>query len=91
MDELYGLEPVIEPGDDAATAGGASPGLQPRTVQCPYCGESFETMVDVSGGSTSYIEDCQVCCQPIELSLEVETDGTAHAGAVARLRVNRGD
>lgn len=90
MDELYGLEPVIEPGDGAADAG-ASPGLQPRTVQCPYCAESFETTVDVSGGSTSYIEDCQVCCQPIEFSLEVTDDGTEGGGARARLRVSRGD
>jgi len=89
VDELYGLEPVIEPGDYAAA--GASPALQPRTVQCPYCGESFETMVDLSGGSTSYIEDCQVCCQPIEFSVEVEDERTEDEGAVARVRVSRGD
>lgn len=88
VDEIYGLEPVIEPGDDAA---GASPGLQPRTVQCPFCGESFDTVVDLSSGSTSYIEDCQVCCQPIEFSLEVEEKGTEDEGAGARLRVSRGD
>ena len=88
VDELYGLEPVIEPGDDEAA--GVS-GVQPRTVQCPYCGESFETTVDVSAGSTSYIEDCQVCCQPIELSLEVADEGTEAGAAVARLRVGRGD
>lgn len=85
VDELYGLEPVIEPGD-GETAGDGSPGLQPRTVQCPYCGESFDTTIDVSAGSTSYIEDCQVCCQPIELSLEVSDEG-----AVATLRVGRSD
>jgi hypothetical protein len=83
VDELYGLEPVIEPGQDAAeSAGGAS--LQARTVQCPYCGESFETTLDLSSGSTSYIEDCQVCCQTIELTLQVE-------GTTARLRVGRSD
>lgn len=82
VDELYGLEPVIEPGQDAEGAGNVS--LQPRTVQCPYCGESFETTLDLSAGSTTYIEDCQVCCQPIEFTLEV-------AGTTARLRVGRGD
>lgn len=94
VDELYGLEPVIEPGDDAAADGGASPGLQPRTVQCPYCGESFDTMVDVSAGSTSYIEDFQVCCQPIEFRLEVSDEGTEETGegrAAATLHVSRGD
>lgn len=82
VDEVYGLEPVFEPGDGEG-AGGA-PGLQSRTVQCPYCGECFETVVDLSSGSTSYIEDCQVCCQPIEFSLEVADEGPA-------LRVARGD
>ena len=90
MDELYGLEPVIEPGDGDA-AGDSSPGLQSRTVQCPYCGESFDTVVDLSSGSTSYIEDCQVCCQPIEFSLEVADERAEDEGAAARLRVSRGD
>jgi len=85
VDRLYGLEPVIEPGDGAAAADGDTP-LQWRTVQCPYCGEPFDTAVDTSSGSTSYIEDCQVCCQPIEFRLEVAEDGTA-----ARLQVGRGD
>jgi hypothetical protein len=85
VEELYGLEPVIEPGDGEGARDG-SPGLQPRTVQCPYCGESFETAIDLSAGATSYIEDCQVCCQPIEFSVEVADDGT-----LARLRVSRGD
>ena len=91
VDEIYGLEPVIEPGDEAGAAGGSSPGVQSRTVQCPYCGESFDTVVDLSSGSTSYIEDCQVCCQPIEFSLEVEDGRTEDEGALARLRVSRGD
>ncbi|MGH8179811.1 MAG: CPXCG motif-containing cysteine-rich protein [Steroidobacteraceae bacterium] len=65
--------------------------MQSRTVQCPYCGESFDTAVDLSCGSTSYIEDCQVCCQPIEFALEVEGEGTDDEAAVARLRVSRGD
>lgn len=85
LDEIYGLEPVIEPGEGAAADPGAA-GLQPWTVQCPYCGESFATAVDPSSGSTSYIEDCQVCCQPIEFSLEVTDEGT-----VAAVRVGRDD
>jgi hypothetical protein len=70
IDALYGLEPVFEPG------AGASPGLaQFVTVQCPYCGEAFETAVDLSAGSFQYVEDCQVCCQPIELAGAVDEDG----------------
>jgi hypothetical protein len=79
IDALYGLEPVIEPSQEQAGTSGAEP-TQFRSVQCPYCGEPFETLVDTSGvdtsgGSTSYIEDCQVCCRPIEMQLEVGMDG----------------
>ena len=41
-------------------------------VQCPYCGEFFTTFVDLSAGNQDYIEDCQVCCQPIQMRLVVE-------------------
>jgi hypothetical protein len=70
VDEMYGLEPVFEPGgDEPAGLGGFV------TVQCPYCGEAFETAVDLSAGSFQYVADCQVCCQPIELAGEVDEDG----------------
>jgi hypothetical protein len=45
------------------------------TIQCPYCGESYETIVDPSAGSQRYIEDCAVCCRPIEIALRVGDDG----------------
>ena len=40
-----------------------------ETIHCPYCGESIEIQVDASAGEQAYIEDCQVCCRPIELQL----------------------
>lgn len=46
-----------------------------QSVQCPYCGETFETEIDVSGGSQEYIEDCYVCCRPIVFRIEVDADG----------------
>lgn len=78
IDALYGLEPVFEPGgpESSYPAGFV-------TVQCPYCGESFETAVDLSAGSFSYVEDCEVCCQPIELAGEVDDDGSL-AGLTTR-------
>jgi hypothetical protein len=42
---------------------------------CPYCCENIGTSVDLTDGSRSYIEDCQVCCQPIALSLQVDARG----------------
>jgi len=45
------------------------------TIHCPYCGEGYETVVDLSAGSQRYIEDCVVCCRPIEIALRVGDDG----------------
>ncbi|HMI36603.1 MAG TPA: CPXCG motif-containing cysteine-rich protein [Steroidobacteraceae bacterium] len=75
IDERYGLEPVFEPG--ALSADGAEPGDSTIVVQveCPYCGEPFTTVLDLSAGSASYIEDCQVCCRPIEFSFVAGVDG----------------
>jgi hypothetical protein len=44
-------------------------------IHCPYCGEGFETVVDPSAGSQSYVEDCAVCCRPIEVALSVDDEG----------------
>jgi hypothetical protein len=45
------------------------------SVQCPYCGESLELWVDLSGGaSQKYVEDCAVCCKPMEVFVTVEDD-----------------
>jgi len=40
---------------------------------CPYCGESFSTLIDISAGSQEYIEDCQICCRPIIFNIELDT------------------
>jgi len=39
-------------------------------VQCPYCGEPFTTFVDLSQGNHRTVEDCYVCCRPIEFLIE---------------------
>jgi hypothetical protein len=75
IDALYGLEPVIDPAREGGTASPDADALRFTAIQCPYCGEPFETQIDSSAGSASYIEDCQVCCRPIEISLEVGADG----------------
>jgi len=37
-------------------------------IQCPYCWEELTVEVDLSVGAQTYIEDCQVCCQPMKIS-----------------------
>lgn len=86
VDRLYGLEPVFEPGDAAEGQGGSDALESFADVACPYCGETFGTRVDLTAGSQSYVEDCQVCCQPIQLSLAVD-----EAGGLAELRAERID
>jgi predicted RNA-binding Zn-ribbon protein involved in translation (DUF1610 family) len=80
IDSLYGLEPVYEPGQ-----GGSGLLLEEFVAfQCPYCGERLETRVDLTADEPSYIEDCQVCCRPIELAVE-RGDG----GALLAVKVQR--
>jgi hypothetical protein len=83
IDALYGLDPVLRP---ESTAMDSPAGNEFATVMCPYCGEAFETRVDASAGSCTYVEDCQVCCQPIEMRLRVGDDGS-----VEELITQRGD
>lgn len=49
--------------------------LPTSDVQCPYCGESITLLVDASAGAQQYIEDCQVCCRPIIVSVRVDEEG----------------
>ena len=44
-------------------------------IECPYCGELFEVTVDSSAGDQDYIEDCYVCCKPIQFRIRVSADG----------------
>jgi|SRR5712671_1940134 len=76
IDELYGLEPVYRPDETAVDR------IEPTifvNVQCPYCAQNYETQVDLTAGSFVYVEDCQVCCQPIELGVEVNAAGRLRA------------
>ena len=43
-----------------------------ETVQCPFCGQSFELTVDTSVPSQRFTTDCEICCRPFEVSVESE-------------------
>ncbi|ATR81769.1 CPXCG motif-containing cysteine-rich protein [Pseudomonas sp. FFUP_PS_473] len=45
--------------------------LETEFHDCPYCGEEFEAVLDLSGGDQEYVEDCPVCCRPIVFMLQV--------------------
>lgn len=42
-------------------------------IYCPYCGESIDIVVDASLEQQHYVEDCSVCCRPMELSVSVDS------------------
>lgn len=53
-------------------------------VRCPWCGEVYPTTIDTSQGDHSTIEDCAVCCRPIELNVACEP------GELASVESSRG-
>ena len=51
-------------------------------VSCPYCGEGVEVLVDPAGGDVQeYVEDCEVCCQPWQVRVSLDVDGTVSVSA----------
>ena len=46
-----------------------------HVFECPYCGQHISMLLDPAEGDQAYIEDCEVCCNPIDLRVRVE-DGT---------------
>jgi hypothetical protein len=40
----------------------------------PYCDEQISMVLDVSVRAQSYIEDCEVCCKPIQIIYSVRGD-----------------
>jgi hypothetical protein len=69
-DENDSPEIDFPPGDGTADTG--------ATVYCPYCNETVEIALDPGSGShQEYVEDCQVCCQPWNVSVQYRHDGSA--------------
>lgn len=60
--------------------------VETQTLQCPYCGEPFDATVDCSAGDQDYVEDCPVCCRPIEFHLRVD-----HQGNLVQVELTRDD
>lgn len=46
--------------------------IEERVFFCPYCGELISMLLDKSVVHQQYIEDCEVCCRPIEIRYMVE-------------------
>ncbi|KYG66508.1 hypothetical protein AZI86_05535 [Bdellovibrio bacteriovorus] len=46
-----------------------------KHFKCPYCFERISMLLDPSISDVqSYVEDCEVCCNPIQITFEVIED-----------------
>jgi hypothetical protein len=43
-----------------------------EAIECPFCGQSFDLMIDTSLAHQRFITDCEVCCRPFEVFAECE-------------------
>ena len=50
---------------------------------CPYCWQEISFVLDLSAGEQSYIEDCEVCCRPIQVKYTSDGDNPADFEAEA--------
>ena len=50
---------------------------------CPYCWQEISLVLDLSAGEQYYIEDCEVCCRPIQIQYSVDGDDVADFTAEA--------
>lgn len=41
---------------------------------CPYCWEEISMILDSYEEQSEYIEDCEVCCRPIEIRFRLEEE-----------------
>lgn len=41
--------------------------MEEHFFQCPYCWEEISMLLEPSNQTQQYIEDCEVCCRPIQI------------------------
>ena len=49
--------------------------LEERHFDCPACGAPVSMVLDLSVTDQTYVEDCEVCCQPLEITVHAEAGG----------------
>ncbi len=45
-----------------------------QNFDCPFCGEPVSVLLDLSVGRQTFVEDCEVCCRPMEITYACEDD-----------------
>ncbi len=49
--------------------------MEELALQCPYCWETITVLVEEEMAG-EWIEDCEVCCNPIRFVLSLREDGS---------------
>lgn len=44
-------------------------------IHCPFCGEKIEVCPDEIEDGDTWIEDCEVCCHPMQLRMVISERG----------------
>ncbi|RXJ50526.1 CPXCG motif-containing cysteine-rich protein [Gelidibacter gilvus] len=45
--------------------------MEEHFFQCPHCWEDISMLIDYSVPHQSYVEDCEVCCNPIQITVSI--------------------
>ena len=45
--------------------------MEEHFFQCPYCWKDISMLLDFSVPYQNYVEDCEVCCNPIQLTVRI--------------------
>lgn len=54
-------------------------GADESEIYCPYCGEiNYIDADNVGAGTQIFIQDCEVCCRPIEIKISIDRDGNSN-------------
>ncbi|MGD0350573.1 MAG: CPXCG motif-containing cysteine-rich protein [Verrucomicrobiota bacterium] len=43
-----------------------------ENIQCPFCSQKFEVVIDTTLPFQRFTTDCEVCCRPFEVIAECE-------------------
>lgn len=43
-----------------------------ESITCPFCGQTFEIVLDTTVASQRFVTDCEICCRPMEVLVDCE-------------------
>ena len=51
--------------------------------QCPYCWQEISMLLDASLNQNDYVEDCEVCCNPISINYSFKSNNLSSFQALS--------